>query len=120
MSADKACQTIMCLGGNSEPDPYPDLSSFNSDFMYQSDVALSDCSENMLPFPPVTENSEANLPADSAACEALADCFNQKLAAANEKGSNPRPSSDKSISGSNSLSTESLPSRFTVDSGSVS
>ena len=107
MSADKACQTTMCLGGNSDPNPCPGLSSVNSDFMYLSDVAFSDCSDDMLPFPPVNETGESSLSNDSAACEALAECFEQKLAAANEKGSD-------------CPSTGSLPSRFTVDSRSVS
>ena len=119
MSVDKACQTIMCLWGDSKPNPYPDLSSFNSDILYLSDAALSDCSMELPPLPLITESSDSTLSTDLAAREALAECFKQKLEVANAEGSKTRPHDSKSVSQSGSVATDSLPSRFTVDSGSV-
>ena len=117
MSVDKACQTVMCLGGDSKPNPYPDLSSFNSDFLYMSDAALSDYSEELPPLPLVSEASETAQPTDFAAREALAECFEQKLKAANVGVS--KPLENGSVCKSGSVSTGSLPSRFTVDSEPV-
>ena len=119
MSADKSCQTIMCLGGNPKPDPCPELSSFDSDFMYLSDDASSECSDES-----ISVNSEADIgvavaPTELATREALAECFEQKLEAAREGETNPQSIAAGLVGESDSSTTDSLPSRFTVDSESV-
>ena len=110
MSADKACQTIMCLGGNPEP-AYSDLSSCDSDFMY----LLSECSDDLPLIPVIAETAELVLTPESATREALAECFQQKLEYANVTGPDSRSAGREPASSSSTVSTESLPSRFTVD-----
>ena len=106
MSADKACQTIMCLGGNPEP-AHSELSSCDSDFMY----SLSECSDDLPLSHVAPESTELVLPTESATREALAECFQRKLEDANVG----QPDSSRS----SLISIESLPSRFTVDTNTT-
>ena len=110
MSADKACQTIMCLGGNPEL-AFSDLSSCDSDFMY----LLSEDSGDLPLFPIIAESAESGLSTESATREALAECFQQKLNDAAAERAYSRSSGSGRASSSTSVSSESLPSRFTVD-----
>lgn len=108
----------MCLGGNPKPDPCPELSSFNSDFMYLSDDAISECSDQRISVNPEADIGVVVAPTELATREALAECFEQKLEAAH-KGETHPPSIEAGLVGeSDSSTTDSLPSRFTVDSES--